>query len=172
MWRLLSLGRSRGKRGQGRDATAVAPAAGDLTPDQIKLLLNCVKRVAATPDESGRIFYRHLFLIAPDARRLFPDDMAAQHRKLIQTLLWIVSNLHKRDEVTGALREMGCRHWVYRVEDEHYDKVGEALLYMIRDRIGADFTADVFLAWTAAYDVVAKVMKDAAGRAPKSGDFS
>jgi hemoglobin-like flavoprotein len=48
------------------------------------------------------------------------------------------------------------------VRDEHYDKVGEALLWTLAQTLEADFTPQVEAAWRSLYATVATTMRDAA----------
>lgn len=57
---------------------------------------------------------------------------------------------------------MGRRHLNYGVQDEHYDTVAGALLWTLEQGLGEAFTDEVKEAWTAAYVLMAGVMKDAA----------
>ena len=53
------------------------------------------------------------------------------------------------------------RHVGYGVRDEHYDKVGEALLWTLERVFGAAFTPEVRNAWATLYGVVAATMRKA-----------
>jgi hypothetical protein len=48
------------------------------------------------------------------------------------------------------------------VAEHHYDLVGAALLWTLREGLGDGFTSEVESAWTEVYDLVATVMKKAA----------
>jgi hemoglobin-like flavoprotein len=45
------------------------------------------------------------------------------------------------------------------VRDEHYDTVAEALLWMLKTRLGDTFTPDVRDAWVTVYGVLAGTMQ-------------
>ena len=107
-------------------------------------------------------FYEHLFVIDPSAARLFTGvDMAAQRKKLSQTLAVVVNALNDVDRLLPAVAALGKRHAHYGVEDRHFDSVGEALLEAISDALGDGFTAEVRAAWTVAYALLASVMRRA-----------
>jgi hemoglobin-like flavoprotein len=48
------------------------------------------------------------------------------------------------------------------VEDQHYETVGAALLWTLRQGLGEGFTADVEDAWKAAYAILSATMQQAA----------
>jgi len=61
-----------------------------------------------------------------------------------------------------AVQEMGRRHVDYGVKDEHYDTVGEALIWTLGAGLKDDFTEDTKAAWIGVYTLVATTMKEAA----------
>lgn len=60
------------------------------------------------------------------------------------------------------IQDMGRRHVGYGVKPQHYDTVGEALLWTLDTGLGPAFTPEVKAAWTSAYTLLATVMKEAA----------
>ena len=60
------------------------------------------------------------------------------------------------------MQALGRRHAGYGVTDEHYETVGEALLWTLHQGLGEDFTPNVAAAWATAYALLADVMKQAA----------
>ena len=51
------------------------------------------------------------------------------------------------------------RHAGYQVRDEHYETVGEALLWTLGRGLGAAFTAETQAAWAKTYWTLAETMK-------------
>jgi hemoglobin-like flavoprotein len=113
-------------------------------------------------DMVGRMFYDRLFSIAPEVKPLFRGDIAEQSRKLMDTLALAVGMLRDMPTLVITLEGLARRHVGYGVKDEHYDKVGEALLWTLEKGLGDAFTAQVRDAWAALYVAVAKIMRDAA----------
>jgi len=133
-----------------------------MTPDQILLVRTSWPAIAERADALTNRFYEHLFVIDPSAARLFTGvDMAAQRKKLSQTLAVVVNALNDVDRLLPAVAALGKRHAHYGVEDRHFDSVGEALLEAISDALGDGFTAEVRAAWTVAYALLASVMRRA-----------
>src|SRR5205814_1877961 len=99
-------------------------------------------------DQVGRIFYDRLFAIAPETRPLFKGDIDAQSRKLMDTLALAIGMLRDMPTLVSTLEALARRHVAYGVRDEHYDKVGEALLWTLERGLGAAFTPDAREAWT------------------------
>lgn len=133
-----------------------------MTPEQIEHVQTTWAKVAPSAEQVARLFYGRLFEIAPEVKPLFTSDIEEQGKKLMQMLNVAVTSLNKLDTILPAVQELGVRHTEYQVEPEHYDVVGEALLWTLNEGLGEDFTPEVKQAWTETYVTLATVMKDAA----------
>ena len=133
-----------------------------MTPEQAQIIKLTFAQVMRDRDRVGRMFYDRLFSIAPEVKPLFRGDIAEQSRKLMDTLALAVGMLRDMPTLVMTLQGLAKRHVGYGVRDEHYDKVGEALLWTLEKGLGDAFTAQVRDAWAALYVAVAKIMRDAA----------
>ncbi|MGN6573807.1 MAG: globin family protein [Pseudolabrys sp.] len=138
-----------------------------MTPDEMKLVRLSFVKVMGIKATVGRLFYDRLFTIAPAVKPMFKGDLDAQSAKLMSTLAVAIGMLDKPDLLNSTLAGLAKRHAGYGVRDEHYDKVGEALLWTLEQGLGADFTPQVGVAWASLYADVAAAMRGAAagGRA-------
>lgn len=117
------------------------------------------------------LFYRRLFELKPEYRKLFHSDMRAQHAKLVGMLAFIVGAVDWADEdweleveresdlflVTLAL---GRRHTeLYKIPEESYAVIGEVLIYTLDYGLGRAFTPLVKEAWTKMYDILIITMR-------------
>ena len=98
----------------------------------------------------------------PVGGALFKSDMAVQGRLLMQTIGTAVAGLDDLPALTPIVQDLGVRHARYGVQPEHYETVGEALLWTLRQGLGDGFTPEVRVAWTEIYALLAQVMQDAA----------
>jgi hemoglobin-like flavoprotein len=137
-----------------------------MTPEQAQIIKLTFAQVMRDRDKVGWMFYDRLFSIAPEVKPLFKGDVAEQSRKLMDTLALAVGMLRDMPTLVITLEGLARRHVGYGVKDEHYDKVGEALLWTLEKGLGDAFTAQVRDAWTALYVAVAKIMRDAAKGKP------
>ena len=133
-----------------------------MTPEAINLVQESFRKVAPIADQAADIFYARLFEIAPGLRRMFPDDMTGQKRKLMSTLAFAVNSLRDLETLLPALKDLGIRHIGYSVEDEHYDTVGAALLYTLEKGLGDAWSHELHDAWAEVYAAMSSVMKQAA----------
>jgi NAD(P)H-flavin reductase/hemoglobin-like flavoprotein len=118
-------------------------------------------KAAAAGDEAPLYFYSHLFLSHPETRKLFPVSMAHQRDRLFQALGDVVARVDDLDALVPILQQLGRDHRKFGTVAEHYPAVGASLLATLRhfdDGWNADLAGD----WTAAYQLVAQVMIEAA----------
>lgn len=131
-------------------------------PIQIELVQSSFARVEPIADTAASLFYARLFELDPSLRPMFKGDIAEQGKKLMTTLKVVVNGLTRLEALVPAVQALGRRHAGYGVADEHYDTVAEALLWTLDQGLGEHFTPEVAAAWSAAYGILADVMKAAA----------
>lgn len=93
---------------------------------------------------------------------MFPPTLVEQGRELMQMLGAAIAMLDRPQQLISVLESLGKRHAGYGVRDEHYDTVGEALLWILERGLGPVFTPEIKAAWASLYGVVATTMKIAA----------
>lgn len=129
-----------------------------LTDDQVRLLTESFARLVPMSTEAAALFYGRLWEIAPETKSLFKNvDMNEQGIKLMQMLGVTVRALHNPDSVVPLLRDLGTRHIDYGVTREHYQLLGDALLWMIEQCLREDFSPEIRAAWIAGYDLMASI---------------
>ena len=133
-----------------------------MTPEQKIMVQNSFQKVATIADTAAELFYNRLFELDPALKPLFKGDIKEQGRKLMKMIGMAVAGLDELGALIPIIQDLGKRHITYGVKDDDYDTVAEALLWTLEKGLGADFTPEVKLAWTAVYQVLAKVMKEGA----------
>jgi hemoglobin-like flavoprotein len=130
-----------------------------MTPRQVELIRASWTEVESIQDVAATLFYDRLFELDPLLRRLFRrTDMAAQKKVLMQTLAVVVRSLDRLDQLVPAVEALGRRHAGYGVRANHYETVGDALLWTLGQGHGDAFTPELREAWAEAYGVLAAVM--------------
>lgn len=130
-----------------------------MTPAEITLVQESFRKVLPIADQAAALFYTRLFDLDPSLRHLFRGNMAEQGRKLMHMLGMAVAGLDRLDQLVPAVRQLGLRHAGYQVRDEHYETVGEALLWTLARGLGAAFTPEMQAAWAKTYWTLAETMK-------------
>lgn len=128
-----------------------------MTPQQIKLVQDSFAKVAPISEQAAALFYGRLFEITPEVKPLFKGDMKEQGRKLMATLAVVVNGLADLDAILPAASALVRRHVAYGVKPSH-SPVGEALLWTLERGLGAAWTRELALAWTAAYTTLSQFM--------------
>jgi hemoglobin-like flavoprotein len=132
---------------------------------QITLVKESWAKVAPIAPTAATLFYERLFSVAPGVRPLFADDMSEQKRKLMEMLGAVVDGLDNLDAIVPDVQALGRRHAGYRAKPEHYDVVGDCLLWTLGQGLGDEFTPETRDAWAAAYGILASAMIEAQTRA-------
>jgi hemoglobin-like flavoprotein len=133
-----------------------------MTVNQITLVKNSWQIVAGIDQlVVGNLFYTQLFLETPELQRLFKGDLADQSRKLLTMLTVVVKGLDKLDTLKTAIQQLAIRHKGYGVKDEHFAKVGAALLWTLEQGLGDAFDAPTKEAWVECYTILSDIMIDA-----------
>lgn len=134
-----------------------------MTPDQIAEVEASFRRFVPIAEPAAKLFYATLFAMDPSLRPLFATtDLAAQGRKLMTAIGFVVGHLHRPEAMLPALRDLGHRHAGYGAEARHYETVGAALLATLAEGLGEHFTPATHDAWLAAYQLLAQEMIAAA----------
>jgi hemoglobin-like flavoprotein len=133
-----------------------------MTPQQVTLIQRSWAEVLPISETAAGLFYQRLFVLDPSVRPMFKGDMREQGQKLMKMLGLIVNSLTLLDELVPVAQDMARRHAGYGVQAAHYDTVGEALLWTLKQGLGSKFTDEMNVAWATAYGVLSQVMKDAA----------
>jgi len=142
-----------------------------LTESDRKAVRHSFRLVVPIADTAADLFYKRLFELKPEYRRLFADDIAAQKRKLLRMLAFIVKSLDYKDtewrddvppeqDLMLVVLALGRRHSdLYRIPSESYAVVAEALLWTLDYGLGEAFTQEVRGAWTRLYTLLAQTMR-------------
>ena len=122
-------------------------------------------------DTAADLFYKRLFELRPEYRALFKGDMESQKRKLLRMLAFVVKSVDFRDadwqsdvpvdqDLMLVVLALGRRHSeLYRIPNESYGVVAEALLWTLDYGLGEAFTQEVRSAWTQLYTLLSQTMR-------------
>ena len=102
-----------------------------LSTEEKELVQQSFAQILPIAEQVADLFYDRLFQLDPDLRPLFKSDMVEQQKKLIQTLEIAVQELNNLSVLIPVLQRLAIRHVDYGVRNEHYDTVGEALIWTL-----------------------------------------
>ncbi|KWV31079.1 globin domain-containing protein [Micromonospora rifamycinica] len=133
---------------------------------------------SAAGPEAAKYFYATLFVVAPEARSMFPTNMQYQEDKLLAALGHIITSLDDPEALAVFAQRLGADHRRFHGRDQrghpvvlgerHYIWVGQALLATLERFLGPYFTPALRAQWAAAYELVAKLMLEGAAEAERT----
>lgn len=125
-------------------------------------------RVTKHGNDVALYFYSHLFVSHPEVRPMFPLSMSGQRDKFVGVLGRVVSHVDQLENDAGYLKHLGRDHRKYAVIMEHYNAVGASLFATLRHFLGDDWDEHLAADWAAAYQVIARIMFEAADTASET----
>ncbi|MFF0341356.1 globin domain-containing protein [Kribbella sp. NPDC004875] len=120
-------------------------------------------------DQVALYFYSHLFVSHPEVRAMFPLSMSNQRDKLVSALGRVVSHVDQIEKDEAFLQHLGRDHRKYAVVAEHYNAVGVSLCATLKHFLGSEWDEELAMQWTAAYQVIARIMVEAADKSSDTG---
>src|SRR3989440_11842921 len=131
----------------------------------VALLQQSFAEVKSQQEAFAEAFYRRLFALYPQTIPLFATtDMKRQQSSLMATLELVVAGVARGDNVVPSIEQLGRRHAMYGVKEEHYPMVGQALLETFEQFLGEKRTSQVEATWTEAYAIITDYMRWAGER--------
>src|SRR6185369_11580725 len=118
-----------------------------MTPKQVALVQVSWERIQPSAEAVADLFYARLFGLDPSLQALFKGDMREQGRKLVSMVTFAVKGLTRLEAIVPGVQALGRRHAGYGVKDDHYETVGEALLWTLGKGLGTAFTGEIRAAW-------------------------
>ena len=124
-----------------------------MTPDAVNSLKASYAGVAATPRQLASRFYEEMFTVAPNLRRLFPDDLFSLQGHFEAALALVVRNLDEMSALNESLRDLGAQHVHWGARPEDYITAREALIAAIRS-LSPAWTTTLEHEWRAAITAI------------------
>lgn len=137
-----------------------------MTAEQIHRLRKSFSQAERRADVAAFYFYRQLFELDPTLRPLFQTDVELQALKLTTMLGETLDLLDRPIELAIRLREQAIRLSEYGVSPEQYSTVGIAMISMLEDILGDEFTLETRQAWVALYHLISVSMSRLAESRP------
>jgi nitric oxide dioxygenase len=143
-----------------------------MTPEQVTLVQDCMRRLTPELPALAHRFYARLFAEHPSLRALFTTEPTAQERKFSDELAAIVTAASDFGAFVERASRLGGSHQEYGVRVAHYGQVRRALLGAFAEALGEAWTPELEAAWSGAYDMLAEAMMMAPASWATSGSVS
>jgi hemoglobin-like flavoprotein len=99
-----------------------------MTPEQASLITKSFDEMWPVRRVLAGKFYTRFFEAMPDARRLFPNDMEKQHRKLMDTIAAIVGAASNQPLCRSIVSNTARQHARFGVTSSQLAAFGDALI--------------------------------------------
>ncbi len=132
-----------------------------MTPEETRHVQTTFAKLQENADRAAAVFYERLFAHDPKLRQLFLGDLAEQGLKLMAMLRMLVKTANDLYAITPAIENLGIQHTRFHVQPADYETFNQALLEMLAEELGPDFTPEVRQAWQQIYTEISSLMKEA-----------
>lgn len=138
-----------------------------MTPEQLRMLKQCFSRIEPHGRKLSALFYQRFFAEAPQLRKLFGNDLNAQHSKFMKVIAEMVrlpllsfpaTGIKDAEAYVPGSYWGGMLHGALGVRVEDFEPMKEALLWALVNCPEIVVTPAECEAWAAGYDVLAKAM--------------
>jgi hemoglobin-like flavoprotein len=133
-----------------------------LDQSEIMLIKSTFALINTIDDLTARFFYERLFELNPEVQKLFIGNMQTQRGKFMATLRFIVDVLDEPETLQATTTRLGREHARYEITEEHYQLVGEALLWSLERALGPAYTPEVHNVWAKLYNLLTSLMREGA----------
>lgn len=130
-----------------------------MTRDDIDRIQSSFRRLETDKGAAGAELYDKLFQLDPSLKPLFKGNMGRQGEKLVESLGLAVRNLNNPYALEEGFRRMGERHRLYGVREQDYETMRQAMVWMLEQKLGTDFTNEIRTSWNTMFDLVATMMR-------------
>ncbi len=136
-----------------------------MSPAEINLVQTSFRRILPVADKTAALFFARLFEIDPELRQQVTGDIAAQGRKLMQSLALAVNGLSHPATLTPVVRRAGMRRPDALLGNGRLEAIGAALLWALEKSAGQPFSIETHNAWMRAYWFLAEALRAGAREA-------
>jgi hemoglobin-like flavoprotein len=130
-----------------------------MNPNTITAVQVSWRSISVDPVVIARSIYGRLFANDPTLAALFDETDLPRHRAtLVTSLTAMVDALDEPERLVAIAGSLGRTHLAHRVEKQHLDVFGEALLETLSGMLDARLTPELHDAWVEAYALIASLM--------------
>src|SRR5262249_15176377 len=113
-------------------------------------------QLAVHEDEATALFNRRLVELNPALVFFVVDESGTQRHRPLEILARVIALIDKPAALSAQLKLLQTQQQ-RNVTQDHLPQVGEALLWVIENRLGEDFTPDIRAAWVHFYGFLGEV---------------
>jgi hemoglobin-like flavoprotein len=124
-----------------------------------ELLKSTYMQLTKNNEHFAEVFYDRLFKMYPDVQSLFSvTRIDEQYKMFSQSIAVVVRKVDDHEFLKTYLQSLGKRHQLYGVVEEHYDILGQVLMYTLKDVLADHWSKEVEDVWREAYALIKRDM--------------
>jgi nitric oxide dioxygenase len=125
-----------------------------MTDEQILIIRQSWEKVKPGAKQIGQALYDKLFVKLPHVRHMFNEDVNQQACKLAAVISFVVTKLHRLEDILPDLKSIGLKHTNYHIPLAWYDVVGECFINAIKEESGTSWNSHIEDSWVRLYNVL------------------
>ena len=133
-----------------------------MTPEYVRIVQSSWAQVQPIKETAGQFFCDRLLQADPSLTCLSRVDKRQRGANFLRVIDVAVKGLGRQDRIAHLMRKLGSRHADCAAREFRYYSISAALLGMLRDCLGADFTPIVKDAWETVFGELAATMRASA----------
>ncbi|MFC4214346.1 MAG: hemoglobin-like flavoprotein [Pseudophaeobacter arcticus] len=94
------------------------------------------------------VFYQSFFAACPEARAIFPTDIARLEAKMLASLTHMAEALESTDRLDGILAALGNKHHRMEISDTHFNHFISSFTNTLATILGPEWSKETDEAWT------------------------
>ncbi len=129
-----------------------------LTEREIQTIRDTVPLLKEKGQTITKIFYKRLFEVHPELKNVFNQTnqkKGLQSSALAMAVLAAAENIEDLTPIVPAIMPVVYKHCALQVQPEHYDIVGENLIWAIQEVTGLENNDPIIQTWIKAYGAIA-----------------
>lgn len=135
-----------------------------MTEEQIVILRKSWTEVKPENKRIGFLLYEKLFEAAPFLRAMFDGNISTQACKLVAVISFVISKLHRIEDIFPDLQDIGNKHSEYQIPDKWYNVVGNCLIEALKEESGNTWNKDKEKQWRELYNILKEQMQSGENR--------
>ena len=133
-----------------------------MTPEYVRIVQSSWAQVQPIKESAGQFFCERLLQADPTLTCLSRVDKRQQGVTFLRVIDVAVNGLGRQHRIAHLMRRLGSRHADCAARDLRYYSISTALLGMLRDCLGVEFTPTVKDAWETIFGELAATMRASA----------
>lgn len=134
-----------------------------MTPSQVEFVKDGFQIIYQEKQEFARSFFTFLFQVIPGVRMSFPEDMTEQHRKLAETMTYVIYHLHDPAALQKSAELLANRHIGPDARRPHFVAAAVALEKALQKHLSPNVPPQELDAWQQAFFLVTDIMTETNG---------